>query len=116
MHHIDGQHFGVVPYYRSGLDCLSQPFRHQALGEFALRVLVAEHGPLMACVQSALDSLQFHLTESCCRFLGGEAPVQPQSGAHFHRAAPALLVQQHDKVHGMHQVRALTQQLFPLPQ
>ena len=66
----------------------------------------------MAGVEGTLHALQFHLAE-VVRFFSGEALVEPQSGAHFHGAALAGLVQQKKKLNGMDQVRALAQQAFP---
>ena len=98
---------------RAGVGRFGHPLGDQALGKFALRVFVVENRPLMAGVERALDALQFHLTQ-VGGFLAGDALVEPQSGAHFHGAALAVLVQQKKKVNGMHQVRSFAQQAFAL--
>ena len=110
--YVDGEHLGVIADDCSGVDRFGQPFCDQALGEFTLCVFVVENRPLVAGVEGALHALEFHLTE-VVRFLPGEALVDPQSGAHFHGAAMAGLIQQKKKLNGMDQVGTLAQQAFP---
>ena len=70
----------------------------------------------MSCVERAFQLFQFHSSGVFGRRFSGHALVEPQSGAYLHCAALAGLVQQQQKVHGMHQVRPFPQQCFAFPQ
>ena len=106
---VDCQHFTVIPDDGSGLGGFGHPLGDQAFGKLALRIFVIEDRPLVACVEGALHPLQFHFAQ-VGGFPSRNALVQPQAGADVHGAALALLVQQKQKMHRMHQVRAFAQQ------
>jgi hypothetical protein len=67
----------------------------------------------MAGIESALDADHFHLAR-LVRFLSRKLLVEPESGAHFHRAALAVLVEQEQEVNRMDEMRALAEQAFAL--
>ena len=87
----------------SGLGRLHHPLGDQALGKLALRIFVIEDRPLVAGVECALHTLQFHLAQTR-RFSRRKPLVEPQAGAHLHGATLALFVQQKQEVNRMHQV------------
>ena len=70
----------------------------------------------MAGVESAFEPLHFHLACVFAARFSCHALVEPQSGAHLQGAALARLIQEQQKLHGMHEVRSLPEQSFPLVQ
>src|SRR5579871_6405047 len=110
---IDRQHFAVIADNSASFNGLGHPLGDEAFGEFALRILKVEHQPLLAGVKCSLHAYHLHFGQRRC-LLSGNALIEPETGANFHRAALAMLVQQEQEVNGMDQMGTLAQQALTL--
>ena len=77
MTDIHGEHLGVIARHRAGFHGLDQPLRHQALGEFALRVLVTEDRPAPAGVEQSLQLVLILAARTSLQPATAQAAIQP---------------------------------------
>lgn len=103
----------MVPDNRASIGCFGHPLCDEAFRELTLRVFVIQQEPLMSSVERALHARELHFAR-IASFASGQSLIEPKPGAHLHRAALTLLVQQKEKLNRMDEVRSFAEKALSL--
>ena len=92
-----------------------QPFGGEALGVFALRVVIIEKRPAVAFVEILLEGLEID-GRSALVSVARELSIKPETCSQFESGMSAGFVQREHKASGTHEMRTLIEEAFALAQ